>query len=177
VLKKINATGNPGCTLFNSKCTISAKNTLRIGPGVHIGAICSAFCRAHARYSLYFTVGRICSFSRYPREQTDRQTYPLQFFALLQGQWCYKYRYRAVTWYNRSSFHQQLQTTILTLNICLILITNNTDLFWQSSLASFKSRLVLPFRYRLKTQVVPLKRPLNGCCSSSSNKKFLFKAL
>ena len=32
MLKKINATGNPGCTLFNSECTISAKNTLRIGP-------------------------------------------------------------------------------------------------------------------------------------------------
>jgi len=31
-----------------------------------------------------------------------------------------------------------------------------------SSLASFKSRLVLPFRYRL-TQVVQEKRPLNGC--------------
>jgi len=29
---KINATGNPGCTLFNSECTISAGNTLRIGP-------------------------------------------------------------------------------------------------------------------------------------------------
>jgi len=32
VLKKINATGNPGCTLFNLECTISAGNTLRIGP-------------------------------------------------------------------------------------------------------------------------------------------------
>jgi len=31
VLKKINATGNPGCTLFNSECSISAGNTLRIG--------------------------------------------------------------------------------------------------------------------------------------------------
>ena len=31
-----------------------------------------------------------------------------------------------------------------------------------SSLASFKSRLVLPFWYRL-TQVVLEKRPLNGC--------------
>jgi len=30
------------------------------------------------------------------------------------------------------------------------------------SLASFKSRLVLPFRYRL-THVVPEKRQLNGC--------------
>ena len=35
-----------------------------------------------------------------------------------------------------------------------------------SSLASFKSRLVLPFWYRL-TQVVLEKRPLNGCSSSS----------
>jgi len=34
------------------------------------------------------------------------------------------------------------------------------------SLASIKSRLVLPFWYRL-TQVVQEKRPLNGCCSSS----------
>ena len=34
-----------------------------------------------------------------------------------------------------------------------------------SSLASFKSRLVLPFWYRL-TQVVLVKRPLNGCSSS-----------
>ena len=32
MLKNINATGNPGCTLFNSECTISAGNTLRIGP-------------------------------------------------------------------------------------------------------------------------------------------------
>jgi len=31
-----------------------------------------------------------------------------------------------------------------------------------SSLATFKSRLVLPFRYRL-TQAVLEKRPLNGC--------------
>ena len=36
-----------------------------------------------------------------------------------------------------------------------------------SSLASFKSRLVLPFRYRL-TQVVLEKRPVNGCSRSSS---------
>ena len=34
MLKKINATGNPGCTLFNSECTISAKNTLRIGTDI-----------------------------------------------------------------------------------------------------------------------------------------------
>ena len=37
-----------------------------------------------------------------------------------------------------------------------------------SSLASFKSRLVLPFWYRL-TQVVLEKRPINGCSSSSSS--------
>ena len=37
-----------------------------------------------------------------------------------------------------------------------------------SSLASFKSRLVLPFWYRL-TLVVLEKRPLNGCSSSSRN--------
>ena len=36
-----------------------------------------------------------------------------------------------------------------------------------SSLASFKSRVVLPFWYRL-TQRVLEKRPLNGCSSSSS---------
>ena len=37
------------------------------------------------------------------------------------------------------------------------------------SLASFKSRLVLPFWYRL-TWVVPDKRPLNGCvCSVTEN--------
>jgi len=36
-----------------------------------------------------------------------------------------------------------------------------------SSLTSFKSRLVLPFRYRL-TQVVLEKRPLNGCSSINS---------
>ena len=35
-----------------------------------------------------------------------------------------------------------------------------------SSLASFESRLVLPFWYRL-TQVVTEKRPLNGCSRSS----------
>jgi len=36
-----------------------------------------------------------------------------------------------------------------------------------SSLASFKSRLVLPFWYRL-TQVILEKRPLNRCSSSTS---------
>jgi len=36
-----------------------------------------------------------------------------------------------------------------------------------SSLASFKSRLVLPFWYWI-TQVVLENRPLNGCSSSSS---------
>ena len=36
------------------------------------------------------------------------------------------------------------------------------------SLASFKSRLVFPFWYRL-IQVVPEKRPLNGCSSSSGS--------
>ena len=42
-----------------------------------------------------------------------------------------------------------------------------------SSLASFKSRLVLTFWYRL-TQVVLGKTPLNGCGSSSSTCIFLF---
>jgi len=37
-----------------------------------------------------------------------------------------------------------------------------------SSLASFKSRLVLPYWYQL-TQVVLEKKPLNGCSSSSSS--------
>jgi len=37
-----------------------------------------------------------------------------------------------------------------------------------SYLASFKSRLVLPFWYR-RTQVVLEKRPLNGCSSSRSS--------
>ena len=37
-----------------------------------------------------------------------------------------------------------------------------------SSLASFKSGLVLPFWYKL-TQVVLEKRPLNGCASGSSS--------
>jgi len=36
-----------------------------------------------------------------------------------------------------------------------------------SSLASFKSRLALPF-WRWHTQVVLEKRPINGCSSSSS---------
>ena len=36
MLKKINATGNLGCTLFNSECTISAGNTLRIGPDIDV---------------------------------------------------------------------------------------------------------------------------------------------
>jgi len=40
-----------------------------------------------------------------------------------------------------------------------------------SSLASFKSRLVLPFWYRL-TQVVPEKRSLHGCSSSSSSSEY-----
>jgi len=37
-----------------------------------------------------------------------------------------------------------------------------------SSLASFTSRLVFPFWYRL-TQVVLEERPLNGCSSSDSS--------
>jgi len=37
-----------------------------------------------------------------------------------------------------------------------------------TALAPIKSRLVLPFWYRL-SQVVLEKRPLNGCSSSSSN--------
>jgi len=41
-----------------------------------------------------------------------------------------------------------------------------------SSLASFKSRLVLPFWYRL-TQVVLEKRPLNGCSSMSSSSFYI----
>ena len=41
-----------------------------------------------------------------------------------------------------------------------------------SSLASFKSRLVLPFWYRL-IQVVLEKRPLNGCGSISSRSLFM----
>jgi len=40
-----------------------------------------------------------------------------------------------------------------------------------SSLASYKSRFVWPFWYRL-TQVVLEKRPLNGCLSLPSNKSF-----
>jgi len=42
-----------------------------------------------------------------------------------------------------------------------------------SSLASFKSRLVLPFRYRT-TQVVLEKRPLNGCIISVKLRFFNF---
>ena len=38
-----------------------------------------------------------------------------------------------------------------------------------SSLASFKSRLVLPFYYWL-SQVVLEQRPLNGCCSCSNQR-------
>jgi len=41
-----------------------------------------------------------------------------------------------------------------------------------SSLASFKSRLVIPFWYWL-TQVVLEKMPLNGCSSSSSSSSSL----
>jgi len=40
-----------------------------------------------------------------------------------------------------------------------------------SSLASFKSRLVSPFWYRL-TQVVLEKRPLNGCSNAVIIRKF-----
>jgi len=45
-----------------------------------------------------------------------------------------------------------------------------------SSLASFKSRLVLPFWYRL-TQVVLEKRPLNECSSSLGTTKLNFRQL
>ena len=41
-----------------------------------------------------------------------------------------------------------------------------------SFLASFISRLVLPFLYRL-TQVVLEKRPLNGCSSSSCSSSWI----
>jgi len=37
-MKKINATGNPGCILFNSEWAISAGNTLRIGADGEHGA-------------------------------------------------------------------------------------------------------------------------------------------
>ena len=51
MLKKINATGNPGCTLFNSECTISAKNTLRIGPDCRLVTKITVshyvFCEVH----------------------------------------------------------------------------------------------------------------------------------
>ena len=40
----INATGNPGCTLFNSECTISAGNTLRIGAGSWSNEFLVNFC-------------------------------------------------------------------------------------------------------------------------------------
>ena len=43
-----------------------------------------------------------------------------------------------------------------------------------SFLASFKSRLVLPFWYRL-TQLVLEERPLNGCSSSSSSTVVCFQ--
>ena len=45
-----------------------------------------------------------------------------------------------------------------------------------SSLALFKSRLVLPFWYQL-SQVVLEKRPLNGCSSSSSLLCFVYCSL
>jgi len=44
------------------------------------------------------------------------------------------------------------------------------------SLVSFKSRLVLPFWYRL-IQVVLEKRSLNGCSSSSSNKSMIITVI
>jgi len=44
-----------------------------------------------------------------------------------------------------------------------------------SSLASFKSRLVLPFWYRL-TQVVLERRPFNGCCTSSSQHSTMLRS-
>ena len=58
--------------------------------------------------------------------------------------------------------------------VCLCLICMRmVQLMWlypktPSSLASFKSRHVLPFWYRL-IQVVLVKRPLNWCSSSGSN--------
>jgi len=48
---------------------------------------------------------------------------------------------------------------------CLLLMPLHPQTL--SSLASFKSRLVLPFWYWL-TQVVLEKRPQNGCSSRSS---------
>jgi len=39
-MKKINATGNPGCILFNSEWAISAGNTLRIGADGEHGGMC-----------------------------------------------------------------------------------------------------------------------------------------
>ena len=50
-ISQINATGNPRCTLFNSECTISAGNTLRIGAG---NECLSAECiRGHVTYATY----------------------------------------------------------------------------------------------------------------------------
>jgi len=77
VLKKINATRNPGCTLFNSECTISAKNTLRIGPDTYAHFVSWTFKRAspysHRAYlSCWPTLrGRQSATARHPVRHTD----------------------------------------------------------------------------------------------------------
>ena len=55
---KINATGNPGCTLFNSECTISAGNTLRIGAAVVWSVRCAKTAEPQvSRLRLTYTCG------------------------------------------------------------------------------------------------------------------------
>ena len=50
--------------------------------------------------------------------------------------------------------------------VCIVVQLMSLHPKTSSSLASFKSRQVLPLWYRL-TQVVLEKKPLNGCSSSS----------
>ena len=79
---------------------------------------------------------------------------------------CKKLRDEVFMWL---SVWSELQSAYCLHMVQLMLLHPKTS----SSVASFKSRLVLRFWYRI-TQVVLEKRPLNGCSSSSSSNSSLF---
>jgi len=89
-----------------------------------------------------------------------------------------KLRLPTITFCNLNPIRSPLRCTAQLLTILSFCLSRDEMLVWLSvmllhpktprSLASFKPRLVLPYRYRL-IQVILEKRPLNVCISSSSS--------
>jgi len=91
-----------------------------------------------------------------------------------------KLRLPTITFCNLNPIRSPLRCTAQLLTILSFCLSRDEMLVWLSvmllhpktprSLTSFKSRLVLPYRYRL-IQVILEKRPLNVCISSSSSSR------